>query len=67
MNTVGCSRGCDYFVCDYCFDYLTDHNFKIEVLYHGGLNMYLSNNMPPSAIYYPFVNPKGFSNFYRFD
>ena len=67
MNSVGCSRGCDYFVCDYCFDHLTNQVFKEEVLYSGGLNMFLCNNMPPSDIYYPLINSKGLSNIYRFN
>ena len=67
MNSVGCSRGCDYWICEYCFDLLTNQNFKEEVLFPGNLNMFLSNSSAPSAIYYPLINSKGFSNLIRFD
>ena len=66
MNSVSCMMGCDYFVCDYCFDNLTNHIFK-EDFFSGGLDMYLCNNMPPSNIYYSLINSEGFSNIYRYD
>jgi hypothetical protein len=54
-------------VCDYCFDDLTNQNFK-EDLFSGGIDMYLCNIiLPPSNIYYSLINSKGFSNIYRFD
>jgi hypothetical protein len=44
MNSVGCARGCDFWLCEYCFDDITNWSFKEDEnckLYQEGVSRYL--------------------------
>lgn len=61
MNSVGCAREeCDYFVCEYCFDNLTEFSFKEQILESDGIERYLYNNRPPSSLFYHWIDSAGF-------